>query len=154
MTPITFNSFDEIKQQTGSTLPVGKWFTVSQKMINDFANATLDNQWIHVDAEKAKQYSPFKTTVAHGFMSVAMLSKKIEELITIHNISMGLNYGVNKVRFPHPVPVNSELRLHCTIKNVEDFQQNGIKITFKCTMEIKGVEKPACVAEFITVLFS
>jgi acyl dehydratase len=122
-------------------------------MINDFANATLDKQWIHIDEERAKKESPFKSTIAHGFMSVAMMSKMLEELFVVKSLKMSLNYGLNKVRFPNPVPVNSELRMLSSVKEIEDLTNNGIKVTFTCTIEIKEEEKPACVAEFVVALF-
>ena len=137
----------------GKQLPDGSWYTINQQMINDFANATLDKQWIHVDEARAKAASPFKSTVAHGFMSVAMISKMLEEAFAIKSIKMGLNYGLNKVRFPNPVPVNSELRMLSSVKEIETLGDNGIKVTFNCTIEIKGQEKPACAAEFLAALF-
>lgn len=137
----------------GKQLPEGNWYTITQQMIDDFANATLDKQWIHVDEERAKTASPFKSTVAHGFMSVAMISRMLEEAFAIKSIKMGLNYGLNKVRFPNPVPVNSELRMLSSVKEIEDLRNSGIKVTFNCTIEIKGQEKPACVAEFLVALF-
>ena len=152
MEKLVFNSISAFRSMEGKELPNGKWFTVTQKMIDAFAEVTLDKQWIHVDTERAEKESPLKATVAHGFMSVSMLSKLLEDVIEIKSIKMGLNYGLNKVRFPNPVPVNSELRLVSTIKQIEDFHK-GIKITFSCTVEIKNEEKPACVAEFLTVLF-
>jgi len=137
----------------GKQLPEGNWYTITQQMIDDFANATLDKQWIHVDEERAKKESPFKSTVAHGFMSVAMISRMLEEAFAIKSIKMGLNYGLNKVRFPNPVPVNSELRMLSSVKEIEALRNSGIKVTFNCTIEIKGQEKPACVAEFLVALF-
>lgn len=137
----------------GKQLPEGNWYTITQQMIDDFANSTLDKQWIHVDEERAKKESPFKSTVAHGFMSVAMISRMLEEAFAIKSIKMGLNYGLNKVRFPNPVPVNSELRMLSSIKEIEDLRNRGVKVTFNCTIEIKGQEKPACVAEFLVALF-
>ena len=137
----------------GKQLPDGSWYTINQQMINDFANATLDKQWIHADEARAKKESPFKSTVAHGFMSVAMISRMLEEAFAIKSIKMGLNYGLNKVRFPNPVPVNSELRMLSSVKEIEALGDNGIKVTFNCTIEIKGQEKPACVAEFLAALF-
>ena len=86
-------------------------------------------------------------------MSVAMISRMLEEMFIVKSVKMGLNYGLNKVRFPSPVPVNSELRMHISVKDIEDINNNGIKITFSCTIEIKGQEKPACVAEFLAALF-
>ena len=151
MSKLIFENLAALHSLEGKSLPVGAWFKVSQQMINDFANATLDKQWIHIDEEKASKYSPTGTTIAHGFMSVAMLSELISDLIVIKSVKMGLNYGLNKVRFPNSVPVNSELRLISSLKEIEDFP-SGKKLTFNCLIEIKGQEKPACVAEFIFVL--
>ena len=153
MGKLIFENISEFKSMVGKKLPDGDWYTIDQQMINDFANATLDKQWIHVDEERAKKDSPFKSTVAHGFMSVAMISKMLEEAFSIKSIKMGLNYGLNKVRFPSPVPVNSELRMLSSVKEIEVLGDNGIKVTFNCTIEIKGQEKPACAAEFLAALF-
>ena len=151
--PLEFKDFEDFKLIKGKELPTGNWYTITQQMINDFANATLDKQWIHVDEERAAKESPFKSTVAHGFMSVAMISRMLEEAFVIKSVKMGLNYGLNKVRFPNPVPVNSELRMHTVVKEIEDIANNGIKVIFTCTIEIKNQQKPACVAEFIAALF-
>ena len=153
MNTIVFNDINEFRSMLGKQLPIGGWYTITQEMINDFANATLDKQWIHIDEKRAAIESPFKSTIAHGFMSVAMISKLLEESFSIKSIKMGLNYGLNKVRFPNPVPVNSELRMITSIKEIEDLSKNGIKVTFSCTIEIKGQDKPACVAEFLAALF-
>ena len=153
MKPLVFTNFEEFKKIKGQQLPIGNWYIITQEMISDFANATLDNQWIHVDEKRAEQESPFKSTVAHGFMSVAMISKLLEDSFSIKSVKMGLNYGLNKVRFPNPVPVNSQLRMISVVKDIEEMSNNGIKVTFSCTIEMKGQEKPACVAEFIAALF-
>ena len=153
MNPIEFENFESFKTFVGKQLPIGNWYIITQEMINDFANATLDKQWIHVDEKRAEKESPFKSTVAHGFMSVSMISKLLEESFLIKSVKMGLNYGLNKVRFPNPVPVNSQLRMTSVVKEIEDIANNGIKVTFLCSIEIKGQEKPACVAEFIAALF-
>lgn len=153
MKSLEFKNFAEFRKMIGKELPTGNWYKVTQEMIHDFANATLDKQWIHVDEKRAEKESPFKSTVAHGFMSVSMLSKLLEEVFAIKSIKMGLNYGLNKVRFPNPVPVNSQLRLISSVKQIENLSNNGIKVTFLCSVEIKGQEKPACVAEFIAALF-
>ena len=153
MKPLVFTNFEEFRKIKGQQLPVGDWYTITQEMISDFANATLDKQWIHVDEKRAEQESPFKSTVAHGFMSVAMISKLLEDSFSIKSVKMGLNYGLNKVRFPNPVPVNSQLRMISVVKDIEEMSNNGIKVTFSCTIEMKGQEKPACVAEFIAALF-
>lgn len=152
MEKLVFKNLTEFRSMAGKTLPNSEWITVTQEMINDFANATFDKQWVHVDAERAKKESPFKSTIAHGFMSLAMLSKMLEDVIQIESLKMGLNYGLNKVRFPHPVPVNSRLQMQSVVKEVED-QMGGLKITFTCTVIIDGIDKPACVAEFLAIMF-
>ena len=152
MEKLVFSNLNELREFEGKQLAVGEWYTVTQQMIIDFANATHDKQWIHIDEEKAAKYSPTKTTIAHGFMSVSMLSELISKLFEVKSVKMALNYGLNKVRFPNSVPVNSELRLISSIKQIEDYL-NGKKLTLDCIIEIKGQEKPACVAEFIFVLF-
>lgn len=152
MKTLRFKNLTEFKSMIGKELPYSEWLTVTQEMINDFANATLDKQWVHVDEERAAKESPFKSTIAHGFMSLSLLSKMLEDLIIIDSVKMGLNYGLNYVRFPHPVPVNSRLQMQAAIKDVED-QQQGVKITFQCKVVIEGLEKPACVAEFLAMMF-
>lgn len=152
MHTLQFKDLAEFKSMKGKDLPHSDWLTVSQEMINDFANATLDKQWVHVDEERAAKESPFKSTIAHGFMSLSLLSKMLGDLIYIESVKMGLNYGLNYVRFPHPVPVNSRLQMQARIKNIED-QQKGVKITFECQVVIEGYEKPACVAEFLAMMF-
>ena len=153
MKPLEFTNFEDFKLMIGKQLPVGEWYTINQQMINDFANATLDKQWIHVDEKRAERESPFKSTIAHGFMSVAMISKLLEASFSIKSVKMGLNYGLNKVRFPNPVPVNSQLRMISVVKEIDTITNHGIKVTFSCLIEIKGQEKPACVAEFIAAFF-
>jgi acyl dehydratase len=145
-----FNAFRELE---GKELPVGDWMTVTQEMINNFAKATGDFQWIHVDIEKAKKHSPFKKPVAHGFMSVSLLSKMLEELVQVKTAQMGVNYGLNKVRFPSPVLVDSRLRLVGSVSKIEEYGDTGLKITWNCTVEIEGSEKPACAADFISLMF-
>ncbi|MFD0796514.1 MaoC family dehydratase [Maribacter chungangensis] len=154
MAQIHISDFIEFKTIVGKELPAGAWLTITQEMINDFAKATQDFQWVHVDLEKIKKHSPFKKPIAHGFLSVSLLSKLLTELITVDSATMGVNYGLNKVRFPSPVPVNSQIRLHTIISAAEDYGDNGLKITWNCSVEIKDVEKPACVAEFISLLFA
>ena len=153
MKQLIFNTLEEFKTMEGKPLPTTDWYIINQQMINDFAKATLDKQWIHIDEKRAEKESPFKSTVAHGFMSVAMISRMLEEIFIVKSVKMGLNYGLNTVRFPNPVPVKSKLRMISSIKQIEDLPNKGIKVTFSCTIEIKGQEKPACVAEFLAALF-
>ncbi len=153
MAKLTLETFDAFRELEGQQLPVGDWMNVSQEMINDFAKATGDFQWIHVDVEKATKYSPFKKPVAHGFMSVSLISKMLEDLIEVKSAKMGVNYGLNKVRFPSPVLVNSRLRLVVSVSNIENYGDTGLKITWNCQVEIEGSEKPACAAEFLSLMF-
>lgn len=153
MATLEVKDFDELQSWVGKALPAGEWLTVSQEMINDFAKATLDFQWIHIDVDKATKYSPFKKPVAHGFLSLSLLSKLLGDLISIKSVQMGVNYGLNKVRFPNPVLVNSQIRLIGLIHQIEPYGDNGIKVTWHCSVEIQHQEKPACVAEFISLIF-
>lgn len=153
MAKLSLENFEAFRELEGQHLPEGDWMTVTQEMINDFAKATGDFQWIHVDVEKATKYSPFKKPVAHGFMSVSLLSKMLKELIQVESAQMGVNYGLNKVRFPSPVLVDSRLRLVGSIPKIEDYGDTGLKITWNCTVEIEGSEKPACAAEFLSLMF-
>ncbi|GAA4271859.1 MaoC family dehydratase [Aquimarina gracilis] len=153
MNQLICKNFEEFKTHVGKPLPTGEWITVTQEMINAFAETTQDFQWVHVDVERAKKESPFKKTIAHGFLSISLLSKMLMDLVVVESAVMGVNYGLNKVRFPHPVPVDSRLRLHSSLQHIEPYAENGIKITWDCAVEIEGIEKPACVAEFISLLF-
>ena len=150
---MVFNTIADFKEMLGKDLPIGDWYVITQDMITNFANATLDKQWIHVDEDRAAKESPFKSTIAHGFMSVAMLSKLLENAFTIKSLKMGLNYGLNKVRFPNPVPVNSQLRLLSKVTAIEPLANSGIKVTFECIIQIKGQDKPACFAEFLAAFY-
>ncbi|WP_108804511.1 MaoC family dehydratase [Aquimarina sp. Aq107] len=153
MDQLICKNFDEFKTYHGKQLPLGKWITVTQEMINAFADATKDYQWVHVDLDRIKKESPFKRPIAHGFLSVSLLSKMLMDLIDIESLAMGVNYGLNKVRFPNPVMVDSRLRLHSSIKDIEDYTEKGLKITWDCSVEIEGVDKPACVAELVSLMF-
>lgn len=153
MGKLILENFTDFRKLEGNKLPEGDWMPVTQAMINDFAKATGDFQWIHTDVERAKTASPFKKTIAHGFMSVSLLSKMLGELFQVKTAQMGVNYGLNKVRFPSPVVVDSRLRIITTIAKIDDYGDTGLKITWKCTVEIEGAEKPACVAEFLSLLF-
>ncbi len=153
MAKLELENFTDFRAIEGQTLTAGDWLTVTQEMINDFAKATMDFQWIHIDVEKAEKHSPFKKPVAHGFMSLALLSKLLKDVLFVKSAKMGVNYGLNKVRFPSPVLVNSRLRLICTIQKIENYGDNGLKITWNCVVEIDGSDKPACVAEFISLMF-
>lgn len=153
MAQLELKDFSAFRGFEGQTLPKGEWLEVTQEMINDFAKATGDFQWIHVDVEKASTYSPFKKPVAHGFLSVSLLSKMLGDLLRVRSVQMGVNYGLNKVRFPAPVLVDSRVRLSARIVSIEPYGDAGLKVVWACTVEIEHSEKPACVAEFISLMF-
>lgn len=153
MAKLEIENFEAFRKLEGESLPVGDWLTITQEMINDFAKATLDFQWIHVDVEKANKYSPFKKPVAHGFMSISLLAKLLGDCVQVKSSKMGVNYGLNKVRFPSPVLVDSRIRLNGRVQKIENYRDQGLKVTWDCVVEIEGVEKPACVAEFISLMF-
>ncbi|MFT4568135.1 MAG: acyl dehydratase [Saprospiraceae bacterium] len=142
----------ELKQIKGEAI-LSDWFEVTQDLVNQFAECTKDYQWIHTDPERAQKESPFGGAIAHGFYSLSLLPMFMEQSVLIESAKMGVNYGLNKVRFPHHVPVGSKLRCHTTINNVEDQASGGVKITWICTIEIEGVVKPACVAEMLSLIF-
>jgi NADPH:quinone reductase len=149
---LVFNDLAELKAHKGKSLGVTEWQQISQEMINDFAKATHDFQWIHVDEEKAK-LSPFGKTIAHGLLSLSLSPKFSYELFSIKSAKMGLNYGSNKVRFISPVPSGSRVRMRAVLKDVEAMQPAGAKITIEATFELEGSEKPACVAELLSVVY-
>ena len=153
MATLEITDFKEFRELEGKPFPPGEWVTITQEMIDDFARATGDFQWIHTDPEKAALYSPYKKPVAHGFLSVSLLSRLLGDCIEVRSVKLGLNYGLNKVRFPSPLPVESRVRLKGMVKQIEAYPKNGLKITWDCSVEIKGVAKPACVAEFVTLMF-
>ena len=132
-----------------SVLGPGPWHEVSQRQIDQFADATGDHQWIHVDVERARKESPFGGPIAHGYLTLSMGPRLVPQVVAVTGISMGVNYGCNKVRFPSPVPVGSKLRAGVEMLEVEDVQ-GGVQATMKITYEVEGAPKPACVAEILT----
>ncbi len=145
------------KQHVGKAEEPGAWFLVDQVRINQFADCTLDHQFIHVDPERAAQLSPYKVTIAHGFLTLSLLTHLSASVKASYNeaysgIMMGVNYGFEKVRFVAPVKVNSKIRMRREIASVELKNPSTLHLTHKCTVEIEGEDKPACVAEWITRL--
>ncbi|EHR73654.1 acyl dehydratase [Burkholderiales bacterium JOSHI_001] len=143
-----FASLDEFAAQVGQDVGVSDWITVTQARIDQFAQATGDHQWIHVDTGKAKD-GPFGRTIAHGFLTLSLLPEMGASAMQVDGVRMGINYGLNKVRFPAPVPEGSRLRgrfkmLAC------DAIEGGVQITLECTMEREGSDKPVCVAESLS----
>ena len=144
----TFQSLQEFPALVGQEVAVSDWITITQAQINQFAESTGDHQWIHVDEEKAKA-GPFGTPIAHGFLTLSLLPKFYESAMTIVASRMGVNYGLNKVRFMAPVPVGSRLRARMTLLQCEAIDNDGMKMTWQVTMEREGASKPVCVAESI-----
>lgn len=143
-----FASVEEMQAEVGKEVAVSDWLTVSQERVNQFAEATGDAQWIHVDVERAKRESPFGGTIAHGFLTLSLLPKFIEEVIELPPGSMSINYGLNKVRFPAPMMVGGRIRGRFTLLSLEKIDK-GIQTVWQVTMEREGSDKPVCVAESV-----
>jgi acyl dehydratase len=145
-----FANVDALKRATGEELGVSDWVMVDQAMINRFAEATGDFQWIHVDVARAKD-SPFGSTIAHGFLTLSLLARLSNETYRVENLAARLNYGCNKVRFTAPVPSGKRVRARFKVQSVEDAAQ-GARLTTEATVELEGSAKPACIAEQIVLL--
>ncbi|MDL9945382.1 MaoC family dehydratase [Gordonia sp. ABSL11-1] len=146
----TFTSVDEMKAAIGEDLGSGEWLEITQDRVNAFADATGDHQWIHVDPERAKD-GPFGAPIAHGFLTLSLLPVLAGSIFTVDGPKLVINYGMNKVRFPSPVPVGSRIRANAVITSVEQ-TGSGVNMVVKNTVEIEGADKPACVAENVRVL--
>ena len=136
---------DDLKAREGDHLGYSDWLEITQDQVNMFADATGDHQWIHVDPERAKA-GPFGGPIAHGYLTLSLASKLLPEVLKVDGIKMGVNYGLNKLRFPAPVPVGSKLRAGATLAQVEDIA-GGKQVTVDIVFEVEGKEKPACVAQ-------
>ena len=138
----------ELKEKVGDHLGFSEWQEIAQDRINDFADATLDHQWIHVDVERARAESPFGGPIAHGYLTLSLVPHLYHQVLDVQGIQMAINYGLNKVRFPSPVPAGSKVRLGVELDSAEDVK-GGVQCVLKCTAEIEGGEKPAMVAELV-----
>jgi acyl dehydratase len=137
-----------LREQVGQEIAVGEWFPLAQDRIDLFADATGDHQWIHVDAARAAAESPFKTTIAHGFLTLSLLSTLIREAVQFTGLRMAINYGLNRVRFVSPVPANSRIRARIVCGSVEEVG-GAVQVEWRITVEREGETKPACVAEWL-----
>ena len=142
------NGLDELKELAGADLGHSGWLEVTQERVNTFADATGDHQWIHVDREKAAA-GPFGGTIAHGYLTLSLVIPLFGELLEVRGVAMGINYGLNKVRFPAPVPVGARVRLAATLGAVEDAGVNAVQAVVDFSMEVEGAGKPACAAQAI-----
>lgn len=141
-------SLDELKGLEGQELGVSEWHPVTQEEINLFADATHDHQWIHVDPDRAKKESPFGGPIAHGYYTLSLAPHLMSQILAVTGIRMGVNYGLNRLRFPGPVPVGSKVRLRASLAGIEDIQ-GGAQATVQMTFEVEGANKPGCIAEAI-----
>jgi acyl dehydratase len=144
-----FESLDELPALVGQEVAVSDWIAITQERVNRFAEATGDHQWIHVDPERAKA-GPFGGPIAHGFLTLSLLPMFFETALEIRNTRMGVNYGLNRVRFTSPVPVGSRLRATMKLLACEPIADNGVQMTWLVTVQREGSDKPACVAESLT----
>ncbi len=142
-------SVEELHSLAGQEVAVGDWFEVTQDRINLFAEATGDHQWIHVDVERAKNESPYGATIAHGFLTLSLLSYLMSQAVRISlPVRMGINYGLNKVRFPSAVPAGSKVRARAVLQSLEEIP-GGRQLVWSITVELEGGDKPCCVAEWL-----
>ncbi len=147
----TFHGVLEIEGAVGEHLGFSEWREITQGQIDTFAEATDDHQWIHVDPERAKD-GPFGTTIAHGYLTLSLLSAMLWEIYRIEGVSMTLNYGLNKVRFPSPVRVGARVRAGVKLASAEKVKSGGTQVIFDVVIEIEGEDRPACVAESIALV--
>lgn len=153
----TFANLDEFSAQAGQSLGETEYMIITQEMVNLFAQATGDHQWIHTDPERATRESPYKTPIAHGFLTLSLAPKLMGEIYKVESVKVGINYGANKVRFTNAVPVGSRLRMKAWLHHAEPQNSNesgnGVRAIIECAFEVEGEHKPACVAELITLLY-
>jgi acyl dehydratase len=143
-----FASVGELGGHVGDEVAVGEWLEVSQERINQFAEATEDRQWIHTDPERAARESPFKQTIAHGFLTLSLLSELMKRAVSVGGLRMGINYGLDRVRFVSPVPAGSRIRGRFRLAALEEIK-GGAQAAWEVTVEREGGDKPCCVAEWL-----
>jgi acyl dehydratase len=148
MTQRRIESIAELQSLAGQEVAVSDWFEVAQERINQFAEATEDRQWIHTEPERARRESPFKTTIAHGFLTLSLLSELMKRAIEVGGLRMGINYGLNRVRFVSPLPAGASVRGRFTLAAVEEIS-GGAQATWNVTVEREGSDKPCCIAEWL-----
>ena len=152
MDKVIINSFEEFEQYVGKEIGVSDYLKITQDRINLFADATLDHQWIHVDPVKAKD-GPFGATVAHGYLTLSLANLFLPQLVNYENLSMGVNYGTDKVRFPAPVKVNSRVRGKGEVVAAEEIKGGGVQVVVRISVEVEGQDKPGCVVDTISRLY-
>ncbi len=148
---LTLNGLDEVKAHVGKELGVSAWRLVTQELIDEFARVTGDDQWIHIDVERAKQ-SPFGGTIAHGYYTLSLAPRFSYDMFKFEGFAFGVNYGLNRVRFPAPMPVGERVRMRATLAAVDEIP-GGAQLTTELTFEREGGEKPVCVAESLSRVY-
>ena len=144
---------NEMHKYVGQEIGVSDWVEVTQDRINQFAEATGDHQWIHVDVERAKKDMPGGKTIAHGFLTLSLIPMLNHQISHINNVRNGINYGCNKVRFTSPVPAGSRVRARAKLLAADPMDKGGVRLTNQVTIEIEGQDRPACVAETMSIVY-
>jgi acyl dehydratase len=151
--PTVVPSVASLKSFVGQKLGASEWVTVSQQQIDAFADATGDHQWIHVDVERAKRESPFKGPIAHGYLTIALAPALLPQVVRVEGVRMAVNYGLEKMRLPAPVPAGARVRLVGELKDVRDMPGGGARVILGLVFEVEGGGKPACIADAIYVYY-
>jgi len=152
MSTLTLTGLDEVRSHVGQELGTSRWHEVTQEAIDAFAEVTGDHQWIHVDPERARE-TPFGGTIAHGYYTLSLAPMFSYEMFALEGFAFGVNYGLNRVRFPAPLPVGSKVRMRALLKGVEEIP-GGAQITVELTFETEGGQKPVCVAEALSRVYT
>src|ERR1700759_2616125 len=149
-----FNGLEELKAAVGTAIGVSDWLDITQERINKFAAATCDEQWIHVDQERAKAEMPGGMTIAHGLLSLSLTPMFIRSVMGLKGLKNTINYGADRIRYLAPVPAGSKLRGKVSIAEAEDVPPNGLRVHYRVVIELEGAQRPACVAELIGLHYS
>jgi acyl dehydratase len=149
MAQTVFESLDEVRAAVGTTLGTSDWIEVTQEQVDQFADATGDRQWIHVDVDRARAESPYGGPIAHGYLTLSLTNRVLPQVVEVRGASLGINYGTGKVRFPAPVPVGSRVRGTAELVACDEIA-GGVQTTIVVTMEVEGGTKPACVVESLS----
>jgi acyl dehydratase len=150
-------TLEELRGLVGREIAVTQWIEITQERINQFADATDDHQWIHIDRDRAQRESPYGTTIAHGFLTLSLLPKFLHDAIQLSDLRMAINYGLNRVRFPSAVRAGSSIRARIVLQSMRDVPnviEAAIEATYSITVEIQGLEKPGCAAELLARYYS
>ena len=146
--------FDELESLVGTELGASAWLTITQEMVDRFADVTLDHQWIHVDVDRAARESPYGTTIAHGYLTLSLVPHFTRQITGLRGVSRRINYGVNRVRFPNAVRTGALVRGVLTLLATTRLDPGSVRFTSQVVIEIEGETKPACVAETVTVAYA